>query len=514
MIVRQPRLQTTGRWITLLAFCALTLGLLFLQIYHFRHRDLRLDEILTAHAGLALSPSQITLWRAGDIHPPLWTLLGAAWSSLVGLDAGLLRFQSTLYVALTLALLYRLGASLFRPSVGLAAILIAGTWSVFHFYSHEFRPYAPLAMWTVACQLAFLWWLRRPGFKTALAFVISGIGIIYTHYFGMYAVAALALVFVLFVRWNGPYYLRTFGLFAAIGLAYSPWLLPFVHSFTVTRPRGIEYGVGGSLGALRELLGEFAPQPLALAELLLAASPLLLLARDRQLSATPTRFRRGWGGGRWRKAYPMLFAGLVLALALFANQFVESVTLRNLTLVVPSLALILAFVLDRMPLPVRLVGLALLALPGVTTFTAYERQLPFEDMAVFMAETYTQGAPIIFNTGRGPSTNAGLAYNLYDRLPHAQKQQFIHLSPVTTEIAPDPLPNEVTGSAAADVEVFVRLLGAPEQFWYVHAPGDDARGALFLAALGGDYEAVRSRVWNEEDMLRIGVTEYRRILES
>ena len=500
--------NNAARFILLLAFVVLALALLFLQIYHFRNRDLRLDEILTAHAGLALSPAQITLWRASDIHPPLWTLLGAAWASLVGLDAGLLRFQSTLYVALTLALLYRLGASLFRPSVGLAAVTITGTWSVYHFYGHEFRPYALLSLWTSACMLAFLWWLRRPGFRPALAFVASGIGLIYTHYFGIYAVVALALIFVLLVRWDGRSYLRAFGLFAAIGLAYSPWLLPFVQSFTFTRPGGIEYGVGPSIGALREVFEAFAPQPLIAAGLLLAGS-LWLLLRDDRRSPTPVQFRRVWQGGRWRMAYLLLFAGLVLALALVANLLVESVTLRNLTLTVPALALVLAFALDRLPLLVRLVGLAALAFPGVTGFIEYERQLPFEEMATFMAETYTPGAPIVFNTGRGPSTNAGLAYNLMDRLP-AQKQQFVHLSPVTTEIAPDPLTNEIMGSTAEDVAAFVRLLGAPDQFWLVHAPGSDPRGDQFLAALGGTYAVAGEQEWGDEGMLRVAVTEFRR----
>lgn len=498
---------------TWLAFCALALGLLFLQIYQFRHRDLRLDEILIAHTGFALSPAQITLWGAGDIHPPVWTLLGAAWASLVGLDAGLLRFQSTLYTALTLALLYRLGASLFRPGVGLAAVLIAGTWPVFFFYSHEFRPYAPLLVWTLACQLSFLGWLRRPRFGSALAFVVSGINLLYTHYFGVYTLAALALIFVLFARWDRLRYLRAFGLFAAIGLAYSPWMLPFIHSFTVTRPGGIEYAVDWSAGALRELVRDFLPQPL-LVGLLLAGSPLALLRPERTTSATPAFLRSIWQHGRWRGAYVMLFAGLLLALAIMANLFVESITLRNLTPVVPSLALLMAWVLGRLPLVIRLGALVLLAVPGVTSFTAYERQLPFEDMAAFIAQTYAPGSPIVFNSGRGPSTNAGLAYNLDDRLPGADKRQFIHLNPVTTEIAPDPLPNEITGSTAADIDTFLRLLGTPEQFWYVHALQDDARGEAFLAALGDAYEPVRSHAWNDDGTLRIAVTEYRRVVPN
>lgn len=496
------------RLLTFIAFVVVALGLLFLQIYHFRHRDLRLDELLTAHAGLALTPSQITLWRASDIHPPLWTLLGAAWSSLVGLDAGLLRFQSTLYIGLMLALLYRLGTALFRPGTALAAMLIAGTWAAFHFYTHEFRPYAPLAMWAVACQLTFLMWLRRPGFGTALAFVVSGIGILYTHYFGLYVIVALAVLFVLLVRWNRPYYLRTLGLFVAIGLSYSPWLLPFVHSFTVTRPGGIEYAVGSNLADLRELLTEFAPQPAVLAGLLLVAAPFLPVAA-RQRDTLP-RLRNAWGGGRWRKAYPIIVVLLVLGLAFLAHQIVESLTLRNLTLIVPTLALVMAYTLDRLPLVLRVVGVALLIFPGVTGFIAYERTLPLEEMAAFVSETYEAGSPIIFNTGRGPSTNVGIAYNLEDRVVGTDRMRFIHLNPITTEIAPDPLPNELTGDTAADEARFLELMGTPDQFWVVHAPGEDERGNRFLALLGPDYEAVRSTAWNQDNMLRIAVTEYRR----
>ena len=57
---------------------------------------------------------------------------------------------------------------------------------------------------------------------------------------------------------------------------------------------------------------------------------------------------------------------------------------------------------------------------------------------------------------------------------------------------------------------FVRLLGAPDQFWLVHAPGSDPRGDQFLAALGGTYAVAGEQEWGDEGMLRVAVTEFRR----
>lgn len=85
-----------------------------------------------------------------DIHPPGYYLLLAGWRLLTGETEFALRSLSVLASALTVALVYRIGARLFGRGAGaLAAALVAlNTFSIH--YAQEARMYALLALWGAA----------------------------------------------------------------------------------------------------------------------------------------------------------------------------------------------------------------------------------------------------------------------------------------------------------------------------------------------------------------------------
>ena len=155
------------------------------------------------------SPAQIVQSVAGHFpdHVPLFFLLGAGWAHLVGWTQFALRLFSVLSGVLTMAWLYRLGTDVFNRRAGLLGALLLGTSAYVLLYFHNFRMY-PLLLMFIVMHSWFYWRLAHGHRGTRLTwclFVISAVGLVYTHLFSIVWLAGLGFYHLVFAvksrRW-------------------------------------------------------------------------------------------------------------------------------------------------------------------------------------------------------------------------------------------------------------------------------------------------------------------------
>ena len=466
--------QSVGALVLRLAtvlFALLVVGALALQIYQFDGRNYRDDEIRTVHAGLTLSPSEVVQWMSVDIHPPFWRVLGALWVSAFGPTESIVRFQSTLFAALALALLYRHAADLFDRRVALLAVFLLGTHAVFIFYAHEFRPYAALLMWVLALHFSFVRWLLTRRFLYAVLYLLCAAAALYTHFFAAYAIAGQVVALLLLVRWDRRLYVRAFGLWLAVGLAFTGWLPSFLHSFLVTKPGGIGYSLPlDDPGTPGLLFDTFQLRPYVLGSLFVGVALLTPLARilGRDDKAQDTaRFRLGVA---WRKWYWVIVAITVVVGALLTDTYITKVvTQRNFIVLLPALVLLAALGLRALPWQAALVALPLLLNPAVRNFADFQSNQPYQEVQAFIAQEYQPGSPIVVSVDQGNGRYFAYDYYLLDTLPGSvSNDDFFNLTlggpPVNL---PDTDLSHITGPSPAEVAQFDALIAAAAQVYWI-----------------------------------------------
>lgn len=254
------------------------------------------------------------------LNPPAYYLLLATWGTLTGTDPATLRYLSLLLGLLTVAVVYRVGADLHAPVVGLVAAAVLGTAPMFGVYLHEMRAY-PLALLAVAAHLWTYTRVSRPGAGCgdALAFVAVLVVALHTHYTALLMLGGTFGYHLLVVRerrWVAGLYL----LAAALML---PW---FSVVLTSTGIENVQDRANDALAypVLVHTVAQMTANEIAW----LAALPLLLAV------------------GRGRLLWVHTLAGLAVLLTL--NALVPFLCCRRYLLtLLPGLALLVALGLTR-----------------------------------------------------------------------------------------------------------------------------------------------------------------------
>jgi hypothetical protein len=502
------------------AFALLALAVVSLHSHHFSGREYRQDEAWGVHAALEKpTAQQMTMLVAGDIHPPLWYIFGDIWVNLFGQMEPIVRFSSTLLILMSLAFVYRLAADLFDDRVALAAVFFLGTFSAIEFFGHEFRPYAALVLMTIGTQFAFLRWLRRPTFRRGLLFVLFGSATLYTHFFGVYMLGALFVFFILFVRPKRRIYLQGLGLFAAVGLSFVGWILPFLHAVLVTMPSGPGYAI-----ALNESYGigllqrQLDMRPGAVGTLLLIVglfTPLTAFYKLYHLSRPASR-RRFWLEPGWRKAYAIGIPALIVFLAFSTSVIVNNVTPRNMIVILPSLAIFAGYALRVLPKPAQAAVVLLVTIPAATEFRAYVANGPFFDVVGFIAQDDQPDSRIVIDAGDSYSHHVSLLYYLRERGPYVKPNDAtFDLMPSQTSQILQTFPalpvNLAMNDSSANLQRFEDFL-TTEQVWYVSVGHGTEFNDPFLDLLNRGYAPYRSASFGRDrGYPPHNITEYRRI---
>lgn len=493
--------RVNHRLLTYSAAALLVLALVALHTYHFRGRNYRQDEAWLVH--MALTNTLVENVRAGTLadHPVAWYIISDVWVTLAGDRESMTRFFSTLVTALALALTFRLASDLFDTRTALLAVFLLGTSAFFQFHAHEFRPYSLLVLAVTGLQLALLRWLRRPDFRRALLVVGMGVLAINTHFFGFYALGALALAFVILVRWDRGLYLRGLGLLVAIGLSFLGWLLPFLYVTLVVLDDGFNYSLTTSWESLTYLADRMQLNPAPLGTFLLLLGLTVTVSSLRAFTPTrPASVARLRFDPEWRKWYVVIFAASVLVAAFAVNLVFQHVVPRSLIIILPSLALLLAFALRALPWQAQVIVVLLVALPAVSYFRRFIANGPYTEIAAFMAETYQPGSRIVIAM---PLVwqHVPVAYAVRTRLPHpVPNADLLHLMHDGQDSAlhfmPDPPVNVIFDDSPASLSHLDTFVGSAEQVWYITVSNDI--GHALLERLSEHYLTFRSANWTAE----------------
>lgn len=157
--------------------------------------------------------------------PPGYHLSLTVWGGVVGWTPFATRALSLFGGLVGLALAYRFARDIGGWRVGLAAAVILGGGAFFITYLHEMRTYALHASFTALFLTAYWRTIQEPKIRPMMPFLlfIGTVGMLYTHYFSIFSVAAVALYHLLFVPKNRRWWLVPIVMGGA-GMTFLPWL--------------------------------------------------------------------------------------------------------------------------------------------------------------------------------------------------------------------------------------------------------------------------------------------------
>jgi uncharacterized membrane protein len=193
--MNQPQFLTKHAHMLSLVF--ITMIGLFLRVYGLNQQSLWYDELFSfdkAHPG----KTWLEVWNSvhTDNHPPFYYLLLHAFFKVFGFTATSGRLLSTIAGTLAIPATYFLGRLVRGPKLGLLLASIAATNYFLVYYAQEARFYSLLYLFTVCLLASFITWLRKPNAPHTAVVVVFALLTAYTHYFGLFFLAAIGLFFL------------------------------------------------------------------------------------------------------------------------------------------------------------------------------------------------------------------------------------------------------------------------------------------------------------------------------
>ena len=381
----------------------LLLGLVVVHTAHFHGRNYRQDETWDVHLAMELirqdGLAAHVLGMFTELDPT--NFLHDIWVYAFGHVEPVTRYMATLYVFLTLAIVYRIGADLFDRRTGILAVLLVGTLNFFTYYAHENRVYAPLVFNAACFSWAMLRYIHTQERKYLLIMgVVGSIGI-YQHFFISYVIAANALLYLIFARWDVRRMAPVIITFAVIGLVALPRFIVVINSTNYTG--GLIYALDTTWDDIRIILDQIALRPEALLYFLLLSAVFLPNWRDDKGKEQRVRWHT-----QWQKWHLLGLLLVMVVLALGINLLVQNLTPRNMIILVPVAGVVFAMALRQLPWQAQATTLILLVVPFLTNFqplmgNAGYRELgayiqdvvdPVNDQVVVMAEELWEHVPI------------------------------------------------------------------------------------------------------------------------
>lgn len=170
-------------------------------------------------------------------HPPLHYFVLHGWFKLFGFGVVQARLLSALFDTLAVVLLYFFAKYLFDRSTALLASLLMAVSQLAIWLAQEPRPYAQLNFLALLSCYLFVRALREERALYWWGFVGSSVVMLYTHYYGVFVIAALALYAAIYRR---RYRLRLSWVLAGATIAlalYLPWMASGVLRAAANAPK-------------------------------------------------------------------------------------------------------------------------------------------------------------------------------------------------------------------------------------------------------------------------------------
>ncbi|MDP2727438.1 MAG: glycosyltransferase family 39 protein, partial [Dehalococcoidia bacterium] len=213
------RASRTAFWIwplLALAFGLRVLGLPGLQVSG--------DDAWSVYLALKDLPA-LTWATAIDSHPPLYYYLLHFWMAATGVTELSVRFPSALTGLLTVAVTYKLGRRVLGPSGGLLAGLLAAISPFLVYFDRMPRMYSLLTFLAALTLYLVFRLMQRPSALHFILYMATILAALYTHYFGVFVMAAGFLVVALAWRTKLRLVLAWAGGHGFVFVLFLPWLL-------------------------------------------------------------------------------------------------------------------------------------------------------------------------------------------------------------------------------------------------------------------------------------------------
>lgn len=396
----------------LLAMLAVLLLASALRIHDLNAQGMWGDEGWSIWLARGDTPRDVMSMVITDQHGPVFSFLLRGWYEIAGPSVLGLRWLAVLFSIASVALLYRLGARLFMPLAGIGAALAFALMDKHVVLTQEVRGYPILFFIIIAIALFYLRW--RDGRRgAAFGFVAASVIGVHLHYYAAMIVLACAVHALLTLRGRDRWR-HYVALNALIVLAFVPWLFVAAYQFlntpvddTVLTTRGMPF----NRATLEYLATESLGSPVALYGLLMLAGWLLPLARVPGPMGRLPRARR--------------LSGALLAALWFATPIVFTVALhrryplltdRNLSVILPAIALLVGFGLTAFERFGRGFLVALVVVNGLLVTSSYYVKPPWRQMADDIAFQRPAGEPVLLDV---EGAHAALWYHLELALPDA-----------------------------------------------------------------------------------------------
>jgi len=232
--------MTKLRFAFLLAIVLLAFSL---RVYRLDAQELWGDESVSVGAR-RLSEAQVLLGKT-DVHPPLYFFTLREAMLLFGTSLFAIRFVSVFWGVLVVPLVYRIGKRAMGRQVGALAALFASVSALQVFYSQEARMYTMATAWAAASLWCTVELLRRahPSSPVLLpvrakgawiAFIVTSLVGMYTHYFVAFVVIAEGLTLLWAAQRDRRMLTRLAVATAIIAGVYAPWI-PIQRSYAMTQ---------------------------------------------------------------------------------------------------------------------------------------------------------------------------------------------------------------------------------------------------------------------------------------
>ena len=179
-----------------------------------------IDEVITVQLLAKSLPDMLGTLPDAESTPPLYYVLAWLWSRMAGLDEVGLRSLSAFFGTLTIPVCYGAARMLIGHRVGVIVAALAAVNPLLVWYSQEARAYSLFVFLGALSFLAFARALEEPSPRHLAFWAGASSLMIVTHYFGVFLLAAEALM-LLYLRRSRATWAAT-GAIVGVGLAVLP----------------------------------------------------------------------------------------------------------------------------------------------------------------------------------------------------------------------------------------------------------------------------------------------------
>jgi hypothetical protein len=199
-----------------------------LRLLYIGRPSLRGDEALSVIYAQESVARIVEITRSVSGHPPLFYTLLHFWQRLAGTSELAVRTFSLWWGVLAVALVYALGKALIgpRPGAWAAALMAINPFWIMH--AQDIRVYTMLGALALASSHVFWRAMAAPGGRRGwrwwALYVVSGVLVVYAHYFGAFVILAHALFFAALRLRQPRRWWPGIVSFGTIGAVLVPWL--------------------------------------------------------------------------------------------------------------------------------------------------------------------------------------------------------------------------------------------------------------------------------------------------